>query len=410
LKYCLQKHPWLTVTLKDTHTEKPFWEGVSTVNLENHISLVIESNSEYDNETRNIESVLPNILDQGFQDAISPPWRIAVLPLPPQNDTKKPRCYITFVFNHCIGDGGAGLLFHLTFIEGLQNDVSTEDDSFVATVPSHSLPDAFDTPDNLPTSSEYLSGIAKSNLMNEGTWTGPPVSLKEGERLRTRIRLLEVDEPLVEGALRASRAHGTKLTGTLHQLIVRALSKSVQDSGVTNFTSITATDLRRAAGVGLEWGIYVSGVSSAHARVNPDAPLSDEEWESARNMSTKLAEGTKSLQDQFTGLVRFIPNQRESMTKKLGARRDCSYAVSNMGTFDPAGKPGSCRITKMVNLTSALVPGPPLSFSLYSIRNGSLIWTISWQPGALGVDNEDEFIENFCSSILGDFKTLEETS
>jgi hypothetical protein len=43
----------------------------------------------------------------------------------------------------------------------------------------------------------------------------------------SRVRLLEIEAPILQKALQMSRSHDAKLTATVHQLIVRALSKAI---------------------------------------------------------------------------------------------------------------------------------------------------------------------------------------
>jgi len=42
VKYYIQEHPYLSVTVKDRHIEKPCFEGVSSINLEDHMSKIYD--------------------------------------------------------------------------------------------------------------------------------------------------------------------------------------------------------------------------------------------------------------------------------------------------------------------------------------------------------------------------------
>ena len=379
LKRCIEEYPYMTVILKDKDTEKPVWEGVSSVKLDDHISIIHDQATEGGDEAATIGKVLPSIVDGRFT-ASSPPWKIVVLPLPSRQGTTKSRCFVAFASSHSIADGGAG----------------------------RALPEPFDTPERLPISPEFLRSIATTRVVDASTWTGSPVFLEPQEGLHTRIRLLEIEAPLVQGALRASRAHKTKLTATIQLLINRALSNAVTDGDVTNFASQTAIDLRGASGVGLEWGIFVSGLAAAHPRIDASKTISDEMWAVASSMSEKLADSSSKLDNQVIGLLRFVPSHKDSMVSKLGGKREGSYALSNMLAFDGGDEGYNCRISKMVVASSAAVPSAPLSFCIISVKGGSLMCTVSWQPGALGCPMEKEafFVDEICSSLRGDFETL----
>jgi hypothetical protein len=407
VKRCLEKYAHMGVVMKGTNTESPTWEGVPSVNLENHI-VILGNTAEGGIDADLIEKALPSIVDARFTDG-SPPWRVAVLPLLPKDGTT--RCFIAFSISHSIGDGGAGLAFHQTFLEALRRPTGTDTD-FAFVVLNRQLPGPFDTPGRLPVSPEFMRSVMTSSVVNGGTWTGSKVFLDEKEGLHTRIRILEIEGHLVEAALCASRSHNTKLTPTVHQLIVRALSKAVKDDKVSNFASLTATDLRSAARVGLEWGIFVSGHASSHARAASTDPISDEMWKLAGELSTKLGEATSTLEDQMIGMLRFIPSQRDSLVSKLGTTREGSYALSNMLAVEGGRSGDTCRISKMVVATSAAVPSAPLSICLISVKGGSCVCTLSWQPGALGCAEGDEttFIDEICSSLKADFAAFATTA
>jgi Alcohol acetyltransferase len=397
----------MTMVMKDRDTEKPVWEGVSSVNLSDHISIIQDQAANGGDEAAMIEKVLPSIVDRRFTDS-SPPWKIVVLPMPSRQGTAKPRCFIANVCSHSIADGGSGFVFHRTFLDALRQTTQEQDESITVTVPDRPLPEPFDTPERLPISPDFMRSIASANVVDAGTWTGSPVFLEPQEGLHTRIRVLEVEAPLVQGALRASRAHNAKLTATLHQLVVRGLSRAVTDRDVTNFASQTAIDLRGPSGAGLAWGVFVSGLAASHPRVDASKPVSADMWAAASSMSEKLAESSARLENQVIGVLRFVPSHKESMVSKLGAKRDGSYALSNILAFDGSGRGNYCRISKMVMASSAAVPSAPLSFCIVSVKDGSLICTVSWQPGALGcpLEKEASFVDEICSSLRGDFEAL----
>jgi hypothetical protein len=393
----------LGIVLSDNNTESPVWERVSKIDLDNHI-VILDDAASGEDDVQSIEKALPDIVDARFAGSI-PPWRVVVLPLSPKNGM--PRCFIVLAMSHSIGDGGAGLAFHQTFLEALCRSPG-RDDNFTVVVAARQLPEPLDTPEKLPISPEFMRSVTNSSVVDAGTWTGSRVFSEEGQGLCTKIRVLEVHSDMVDAALRISRSQNTKLTPTLHQLVVRALSKAIKDENITNFASVTAIDLRRASHVNLDWGIFVSGLATSHDRVVTGGPVSDEMWESARRMTRRLSEVASTLDNQIIGMLRFIPNQRDSLLSKIGTPREGSYSLSNMLAVDGGKTDDSCRIAKMVVATSAAVPSPPLSICLVSVKGGSLVCTLSWQPGAFGCPVEDEasFVDELCASLEADFASL----
>ncbi|KAL2825552.1 hypothetical protein BJY01DRAFT_154776 [Aspergillus pseudoustus] len=457
LKACVLRYPFLGVVVRDKHTDKPAYEGVSNLNLEEHISILTSESVE--DETKAIEEALPPILDRPWPTDI-PPWRIVVLPLAPAKQSSgevaatavASRCFIAFSFSHTIGDGVVGLTFHRTFQAAWSQSLRSlpaKDISFSLSLPeSRSLPKPFDTPDRLPISWKYLLaplagavlpgfltnifGLrASASPIDQGTWTGAPIFHRHPTSAAecSRVRLIEIEAPLVATALAESRAHGTKLTATLHQLIVRALGNALPNEAITNFVSGTAVDMRASIGAPAgEWGLYVTGHYQVHprpaleddeqarAKGNRRSALSEETWSSAQDLTRNLAACGMRLQDQAIGLLRYAPSIRGWTLGKIGGRRDTSYEVSNLLAFDggaimdqDGGEARRCRVGKMVFVQPGNPLSAPLVFNVVSVKGGSLVIAVSWQAGALGLDKMEEeapFVEGICEGIRAGFESL----
>ncbi|KAJ0418540.1 hypothetical protein BJY00DRAFT_324887 [Aspergillus carlsbadensis] len=441
LKQCVLKYPFLSVVVGGKDTDKAAYEGISRMDLKEHISILPESTGE--DETGAIEKILPSILDRPWPADI-PPWRIVVLPLAPAS-TAASRCFIAFSFSHTIGDGTVGLTFHRTFQPAWTESLtsSEKDTSSTLSVPKQTLPEPFDTPERLPISWKFLLaplagailpkalkhilGLrASASSIDAGTWTGAPMFFDSEMTACSRVRILEIEAPLVARALERSRANGAKLTATLHQLIVRALGEALPDEQIMNFVSGTAVDMRASIGVPTgEWGLYVSGHYEVHPRIphgsssgsgdmEQQAPaLSEEMWDSARSLTRNLAACGMRLQDQAIGLLRYAPSIRGWTLGKIGERRDSSYEVSNLLAFDSAAEnsngDGKCKITKMVFVQPGNVMSAPLVFNVVSVKGGSLVIAVSWQVGALGlekVEEEGRFVEGVCEGVRAGFEKL----
>lgn len=421
----------MSAIVKNKHTEKPAYYEVSTIDLHDHIT-IIENNDLEGDETSNFETILPQILDRPWP-ADTPPWRIVVLPLASPDASAAARCLIVFAFSHTIGDGMVGVAFHRTFLEAWrQGDRSDGEESFSVSLSGRSLPAPFDTRERLTISWKFLLepliavylpkfvaamlGLhARVSTVDAGTWTGSPSFYDPAVTDSSRVKMLEIEAPLVQKSLQTCRKHDTKFTGAFHQMIIRALSKAIPDSSVTNFVSGTAVDMRKSVGIpSLSWGLYVSGQYDVHQRArNVESPaLPDDMWMNASSITKSLAECSTRLHDQAIGLLRYIPSIRNWTLGKVGVERDCSYEVSNLLAFDNGDSEAHqmCNITKMIFSQPANVPSGPLVFNIISVKGGSLMCTVSWQSGALGVPVEKEmpFVDAICSSIRADFESLRE--
>ncbi|KGO49175.1 Mg2+ transporter protein, CorA-like/Zinc transport protein ZntB [Penicillium expansum] len=397
LRHCIGKYPYLNVVVRDKHTEKPAYEAVSSIDLHDHVSIIHEDEASRNGETEKFEEILPAILDRPWPADI-PPWRIVVLPLVSPRDSTVKRCFIAFAFSHALGDGMVGVAFHRTFLDAWRQTAGVEEKaSFLVAPPSQTLPPPFDTPERLPISWKFLLepliavylpkfvakmlGLrASASTLDAGTWIGSPMFFDPAATLKSRVRIIEIEAPLVQKALQTSRSHGTKLTATMHQMIVRALSSAIPSPDVTNFVSGTPVDMRASIGTpSLTWGLFVSGHYEVHPRVPiaTEPALSEEMWAAASSMSQNLAECGARLQDQAIGLLRYVPSIRNWTLSKIGQQRDSSYELSNLLAFDNMGDGADqkCKVVKMVFSQPGNVTSAPLVFNIISVKEGSLTCT-----------------------------------
>ncbi|RDW63309.1 hypothetical protein BP6252_10854 [Coleophoma cylindrospora] len=439
-KRCIDKYPTLSVVVRDIHTDAAFFERVPTINLEDHISIVAESEINEiaskegsDDEITRIETLLPSILDRPWpvSPVSPPPWRIVVFPLSSLNQQgqEKTRCFIAFSFSHALGDGIISLPFHRTFRDGIFDPV--HDDCSALATPVAGFPAPFDTAKNYPISWGFLLapllavvlpkfivdmlGLrATTSAVNSDTWTGSKMFF-EPESFRSCLRLVEIEGPDVEHALQVARKHGAKLTATMHQSIVRAFSKAIPPSQATNFVSGSAVNMRRAVGKSNdEMGFFVSACFEIYDREDAWAsPWSEKAWDSARSLTEKLAECAVTLRDQPAGLLRYVPSISKWTAGKIGKERDCSYQVSNLGAFEAAASQDpadgeQCIITKMVFSLPASAISAPIAIGVISVKSGSMVVSIVWQPGALGMplESESTFVDELGAFLKEDLKSL----
>lgn len=418
------------MVIKGRDTEQSFYETSSSVNLEHHIS-ILQTAPSGDGENTSIQQCLPEILDRPWP-ADLPPWRIVVLPLESE-DPKLTRCFIAFSFSHALGDGMVGVAFHQTLLNSLRQSPAAKGMPFLVATPSAALSEPFDTPERLPISWSFLLGPligaylpkflgkllgfrASASTVDAGTWIGEPMFFDPTAAETSRVKLLEIEAPLVKNALQVSRNHGTKLTGTMHQMILRALSKVVPEAvpgaNITNFVSGTPVDMRASVGIPpLTWGMFVSGYYEVHPRRSDagESVLSEESWTAASSMTKAISACAATLQDQAIGLLRYVPGIRKWTLSKIGQQRDSSYELSNLLAFDNKDEAKQeCRVTKMVFSQPGNVTSAPLVFNVISVKGGSLMCTVSWQIGALGVPlgKERAFVNAICLSIRADFEAL----
>ncbi|KAI1854387.1 hypothetical protein JX265_012421 [Neoarthrinium moseri] len=437
VKRCVDKYPSLSVVVRDMHTDAAFFERVARINLEEHICIVGEDDVKTlattdsdDDDLKKIEALLPSVQDRPWPTS-PPPWRVIVLPLssPELPNSEQRRCFVAFSFSHALGDGISALAFHRTFKDGIFDQVDEDCSALEITLADYPAP--FDTAKNLPISwgfllgpflavllpkfvSDLLGERATTSAVGAKTWTGTKMFF-DPKSFRSCIRLIDIQHPEVENMLRVARTNGARLTATIHQSIVRALSRAIPRREAANFVSGTAVNMRRAVGVSDdEMGFFVNACFESHDRDDAWAsPWNERTWASARSLTEKLAECAVTLEDQPVGLLRYIPSIRSWTAAKIGKERDSSYQVSNLGAFEAAApcnpsRAGRCDITKMVFSRSADATSAPLEFSVVSVKGGSMVISVGWQPGAIGipVESEPAFVEGLVAFLVEDLQNI----
>ncbi|KAF9769965.1 hypothetical protein IL306_012526 [Fusarium sp. DS 682] len=418
LRRCVEEHPFFCVIVGDRNTDKGFYERVASINIEEHINFVEDENA----QTDSLEAIgrsMKTEIDRPFVAGI-PPWRIVVLPL------GSSQCHIAFSFSHTIGDGITGVAFHKTFLAGLRESPAIVPSSII-TPPNKPLPEPFDTAERLPISWSFLLAPLLAECMpyflvrllglrvsasyvNDGTWTATPIFFNP-VAYHNKLKIRQIEASQVNRVIQLARTHDARLSGVMHQLITRALSKAVKDNNVTNFVALTAINMRRSIGMSNDVASDVaSGCYTVHLRSAATGPLSEQEWASAAEATKEFAITSTKLEDSAIGLLRYVPSIRKWTLGKIGKKRDSSYEFSNVGAFDGnTANDDKVKVSKLTFGQPGYVGGCPICFNIASVKNGDLVYTVTWQPGALGLGDdaaEEKIVEEICDDVQRGFNEI----
>ncbi|CAD0087234.1 unnamed protein product [Aureobasidium vineae] len=361
---------------------------------------------------------------------------ITVLPLLAREQSKTSRYFILFGYYHSHGDGKSGLAFHETLLSGLKQaqsaDCAYDDDPKFAS-PSNPLLPTLETAGRLSISWSYLlspllgaylpSFVANSlGIRASATpeahdqWTGKKTFF-DPEAYQTRLKVLSIENGHVQKILQECRKHDIKFTGLLHQIIVQALSKELPPEKAGCFVSQTAVDLRS----------HLKGITDSDMALCPTAyyelftrtvqgntskessSMTEALWDAARLTTQNLSQCAGTLNDQPVGLLAYLRNMYPWTRGQVGKRRECSYELSNIMSFNP----GLFEPEKIWNIESMIFSQPAnvgsgcLNFNVVSRYQGDLTIVISWQAGALDVKDEQLFAENVGNHITTSLQSLD---
>ncbi|KAH8660463.1 hypothetical protein BX600DRAFT_514068 [Xylariales sp. PMI_506] len=466
MRHCINTHAMLSVVIKDGHTEKAYYQHVEEMEILDHIQ-ILQLNASVDPENPDdqimqVERILPFILSEPYS-TVRPPWKIVVTKLKSSKGLANNSYSIVFSFSHALGDTINGLAFHRTFLQGLQQNsegpIPTSSVTSAHRTLNLGIPEPYDTPARMTISWSYLFrpllaallpgwictmlGLhASASTLDAGSWTGTPATWTAEDRKNPEdgtLRLVEIDGETISKIITTARRHDAKLTAVMQQIIIRALSRAivpVADPAPTNFVSYTPVNMRRGLGISNDhMGLFINGFPDSHPVVVEEAAVvtaipekasgreggcgGDEsfiDWAAARALTKQLAECAVTFHNQPIGLLRYAPNVRAWVAAHIGQKRDCSYALSNIGAFTPicedgqkdaanSGRSGasSYRIAKMAFTTPSSPIGGPFHFNVASVSGSSLVMAIKWQKGSLGVPDEKATVDELCRGLKDGF-------
>jgi hypothetical protein len=447
LKHCVATHPILSACLVKHETESPAFSRPRYLDLQNHIDVLsLKQFSESVDEQSIIKYTVAQANDIVFPPVDQvPSWKIVVQPLP-ANEKETNRYLIIFAYYHSHCDGKSGLAFHKTLLSGLRQVQLQEcpyNDDPVMKTPNLPLLPALEQAGKLGVSWGYLlrpvlgaylpAFLAKAlNLRASATpeakdqWRGRDKHFFDPANFHTGLDLISIPNSNVQAILHECRRYNVKFTGLLHQIIVRALSKELPfDKKAGCFVSQTAVDLRRHLN-GLDddsMAMCPTAYYELHPRIHiapsstciaDDKTDTDAFWAAARTTTDNLAKAASTLKNQPVALLAYLRKMYPWTRAQIGKRRECSYELSNILSFDPANhitevnekNRGNWNVGAMVFSQPANATSGCLNFSIVSRWQGDMTITVSWQLGALDVVDEQAFVERVCGYIEASLESL----
>jgi len=411
------------------------------LNLQDHLHVIdvkaISKNPGPGNEDLYVGNVIQNILNNPeltFFDSADkiPPWRVDVLPLDSQGE--KPRLLVAFTYSHTHGDGMSGPAFHRTLLRSMNRtlQLSPEESESILSVTKPHLPGLPQMPVSLsyllvPALGHYLPAFVRQLFGLKGsvsgadgdTWTGSETFAGNNDGpTKTAVEVAAIGREIVSAVLQTCRKHDIKLTSTLNEIIACALSRQSPigmqaRSKKMNFVSSTPNNLRKIIGESNETiGVFSSTAYTSHAvrapaDIGSDITLDNEFWVQVNKASKQMAAVSSTIQDQPIGLLRFVSDIKGWVQGQIGGKRDASWELSNLMSFQSGSADDKIVVEKMYYSQPADATGPPLAFNIISVHDGDLVVCVSWQPGALGVCalEEAEIIERkFVRNLIEDMQ------
>ena len=425
LRQCITEHPVLSTVVLDSETEQPRLAHVATISLDNHLFVLAPASP------GSAKIITASLLRQAQNQpqprhGSHPPWRLYVQEVENNNTASQLSFNAAFASSHALADGASALHFHGSFLRALQTahglSAGEERDLQILNPEPHLPP--LDRIAEMPISWSFLLGPLLGEYLplrlaralgvvtpGEGVWTGAavrPARPNPPRLLPTALNLRHVNASTLTNAIKACRSHGARLTGLLVVIIARALRTALQHRSheYRSFVAETAIDLRRclpsAKSSMANLASSVTDVVNLPEGYSTES-LSDEEWQSAQQISRHQGQVASRLADQPVALLSYLSSIRKWTAESAAKPASASFSLSNLGAFDVAQESGIVQarwtIDTMAFCQSAEGTGAPFNLNMVSTIGGMLSLVVSWWPGMLGVADEPEFVEELLSSV-----------
>ncbi|EGP86909.1 uncharacterized protein MYCGRDRAFT_109763 [Zymoseptoria tritici IPO323] len=401
LKRCVTEHPMLGVVVHDAATEHPKLFRVESLDLNAHLQMLSSASADEESTRRLLESIHNDPLPGSN---VRPQWRMVVQPI---DHPSSCRFRLAFAASHSLVDGRSGFTFHtavLNALEGLKQ-LGMDSSAICQPGPTTLIPPAMEKAGMLPISWKFLLGplvgeycpgfvgrlLGLQSNTTADVWCGAPSRPNRVDSDPvTSVALFSISPDIVDRALAICRKHDARITGLLNHVIARSLCRAL-DKRQRPFTKLvceTPIDLRRALKQGKgQICNYVSAVTETVDVKRTNDPI---DWTAVQKSTELLEERSKSLQDQPTGLLKYLSDFRGWTLNKASSSAEVSFSVSNLGVLDASV--AGWQVDSMAFSQSGNGTGEPLSFSVASVGRGGMTIAVTWWPGMLGVEDEDCFV------------------
>lgn len=429
LKQCITEHNVLSTAIEDAKTERPQLTRVSQMDLLAHVYIKDALDPE-GNVTQRIQPLLEQAHNEPWVDDGLPQWRVYIAPLLPISSSSWKTFHLAFASSHALADGMSGLCFHSSFLRALRgmNELEFDTDP-IWNIPSNTyLLPPLDRAATFPISwsfflrpavNEFLptwvtSALGLRDTQADDVWCGAstrPERSMSSELIPTAVRTAFVSHETLQRVLNVCKSHNARMTGLLNHLTARALAQALRSRGhnYSKFIAQTAMDLRKCIPNAKNCMANYNTADSENLSTpaDPRQSLRSEDWEAVGRSTQRLAEASSTLVDHPVALLKYLTNIRTWMVKQVTKPADASFGMSNLGTSDAdmiAGEGWS--VKDMIFSQSADGLGPPLNVNVASVQGGPLALVITWWPGMLEVDDEGEFVEEICESVVNQLELI----
>lgn len=335
-----------------------------------------------------------------------PFWRLLVT----RSSYDTSRFTATWMWHHALADGTSALLFHESFLAGLNSFQLTDKVHQVVKTPDQALLPPFEELHPMPISWYFFSKTILNTLLapvyaiaSEKLWTGNPVPEDVTELPKPRFLTVALSKATTSKLVQVCREEKTTVTATLQCLLAASLFANLPTEECKRLRIDGPISARRFLNIGKkQMTSAITQYDFLHDRPTlSDGPSSDIlrnfSWETSRAVkSTIAAEVAKSGTDNPVALLKYVSSMPQFLLGMLGKPRKPTAELSNVGVW-PNGKDEKSMwsVGRMVFSQFPNVVASAFALSVVTGGDGNATLNFSWPEGAV----EEELMQRVASCL-----------
>jgi hypothetical protein len=419
LRHVINEHPNLSVIPLNEEQSYPnvYFARLPEIDLRTCVELRERKTSfPKDGETdKELDELLAEQHSRDFKEGLElgskPFWRLIILSSP----GKTTRFTATWMWHHALADGASALLFHESFLTGLNSTDTASDTGPIVKPPTATLLSPLEDLHPMPISwSYFLSAILSSLLPSifakrpAKLWTGNPVPSSITTIPRPQYRTLVLSAETTKRLAQTSREEKTSVTATLQCLLAASLFAALPAEHYEKLKIEGPISMKRWLDVReKDMTIAITVYSYLHSRPATSTldVLGHFSWDEARAVKcTIMAEVAKEGCDSPIALLKYVSDMPQYFKEKLGKERDPTTEISNVGVWQGKQEPGDkWRVGRMVFSQCPNLVRGAFAVSAVTGGDGNAVLNFCWCEGAV----EEEFIAKVIEGVRNGIEGLD---
>lgn len=335
-----------------------------------------------------------------------PFWRLLVL----RSLSDTSRFTATWIWHHALADGTSALLFHGSFLAGLNSVQKTNNvDPAVKTIDQALLP-PFEELHPMPISWYFFSKTILNTLLapvyaiaSEKLWTGNPVPEDVTVLSKPRFLTVVLSRATTSKLVQTCREEKTSVTATLQCLLAASLFANLPPEECKRLRIDGPISARRFLNIGeKQMTSAITQYEFFHDRpTSSDGPSTDIlqnfSWETSRAVKSIIAaEVAKSGTDNPVALLKYVSSMPQFLMGMLGKPRKPTAELSNVGVWpNKKDEKSMWSVGRMVFSQSPNMVASAFALSVVTGGDGNATLNFSWPEGAV----HDELIRGVANCL-----------